>query len=177
MIDPVNHTTGAVESRRTLTRNVASSRGFASARLISMLRLTSTDPFYAQCLNLRNDVITSRIRKCYVPMLSCDDAWQIARQRSKGNRDGLFVVLRRISRNTRTRIILTGGAESRTGGELRNIDDFYSENLPGMTVNAFPNDAERSPATIPSPTSTIIIMGVAVGARIAAAQITRWLSG
>lgn len=43
-------------------------------------------------------------------------------------------------------ILLTRSAESRTRSELRHIDDFYGENLPGMTVNTFSNDAEWSSA-------------------------------
>lgn len=54
--------------------------------------------------------------------------------------------------------ILTRGAEPRTRSELRHIDNFYGENLPGMTVNAFPNDAEWSSATMRTKCQIIIIM-------------------
>lgn len=43
---------------------------------------------------------------------------------------------------------LTRSAEPRTRSKLRHIDDFYGENLPGVTMYAFPNDAERPSATM-----------------------------
>lgn len=68
----------------------------------------------------------------------------------KSEKDNFSCFLRRwyVSLVYHSLFILTCSAKPRARSEFCHIDDFYSENLPSMTMNALSNDTEWSPATI-----------------------------